>query len=118
MARAGRSSIRLGSQYRSRDAAHIVWEVSGQYTGVDGPSYVVMTNLFDPTWRKTMSEHELERGGQYVKVVAYAMPTGSGSGCITSSGRLRIMSTSSFCTLVWPGSSKRLSISSGSSLRW
>jgi hypothetical protein len=63
-----RKSARLGSRYRSRDAPHIMWEVSGQYTGIDGRSYVVLTNLSDPTWRKTMSEHELERGGHYVRL--------------------------------------------------
>ena len=63
-----RRPLQLGSRYRSREAAHIAWEVSRQYTGVDGRTYVVMTNLSDPTWQKTMSEHELERGGQYLRL--------------------------------------------------
>ena len=35
----------LASRYRSRNAAHIVWEVIAQYQGTDGLPYVVLRNL-------------------------------------------------------------------------
>jgi hypothetical protein len=53
------------SRYRSRNAAHIVWEVIAQYEGIDGLPYGVLRNLSDQTWHKTMSQTELERGEQY-----------------------------------------------------
>jgi hypothetical protein len=62
------SDISIGSRYRSRNAAHIVWEVIAQYRGVDGLPYVVLENLSDRTWQKTMSQTELERGEQYSRV--------------------------------------------------
>jgi hypothetical protein len=62
------SGISIGSRYRSRNAAHIVWEVVAQYEGADGLPYVVLRNLFDGTWQKTMSQTELERGEQYSRV--------------------------------------------------
>ena len=62
------SGISIGSRYRSRSAAHIVWEVIAQYEGADRQPYVVLENLFDRTRRKTMSQTELERGEQYSRV--------------------------------------------------
>jgi hypothetical protein len=62
------SSNSLGSRYRSRSAAHIVWEVIAQYKGFDGLPYVTLRNLSDQTWQKTMSQTELERGEQYSRV--------------------------------------------------
>jgi hypothetical protein len=62
------SGISIGNRYRSRNAAHIVWEVITQYDGVDGLPYVVLENLSDRTWQKTMSQTELERGEQYSRV--------------------------------------------------
>jgi len=62
------SGISIGSRYRSRNAAHIVWAVIAQYRGVDGLPYVVLENLSDRTWQKTMSQTELEHGEQYSRV--------------------------------------------------
>jgi hypothetical protein len=62
------SGIQIGTRYRSRNAAHIVWEVIAQYEGVDGLPYVMLENLSDRTWQKTMSQTELERGEQYSRV--------------------------------------------------
>jgi hypothetical protein len=60
--------ISIGIRYRSRNAAHIVWEVIAQYKGFDGLPYVMLRNLSDQTWQKTMSQTELERGEQYSRV--------------------------------------------------
>ena len=60
--------VSIGTRYRSRNAAHIVWEVIAQYEGVDRQPYVVLENLSDRTWQKTMSQTELERGEQYSRV--------------------------------------------------
>jgi hypothetical protein len=46
----------------------MVWEVITTYTGTDGKPYVVLVNLSDPTWRKTISLAELESGSQYIRV--------------------------------------------------
>jgi hypothetical protein len=62
------SRISIGSRYRSRNAAHIVWEVMAQYEGTDGLPYVMLRNLSDGTWQKTMSQTELEHGEQYSRV--------------------------------------------------
>jgi hypothetical protein len=62
------SGASIGTRYRSRNAAHIVWEVIAQYRAVDGLPYVVLENLSDRTWQKTMSQTELERGEQYSRV--------------------------------------------------
>jgi hypothetical protein len=62
------SGSSIGSRYRSRSAAHIVWEVIAQYQGNDGLPYVMLRNLSDSTWHKTMSQTELERGEQYSRV--------------------------------------------------
>jgi hypothetical protein len=62
------SSVSIGNRYRSRNAAHIVWEVIAQYEGRDRQPYVVLENLSDRTWQKTMSQTELERGEQYSRV--------------------------------------------------
>jgi hypothetical protein len=62
------SAISIDSRYRSRNAAHIVWEVVAQYEAMDGLPYVVLENLSDRTWQKTMPETELERGAQYSRV--------------------------------------------------
>ena len=51
-----------------RDAPYIVWEVVAQYVGVDRLSHIVLRNLSDRTWQKTLSLTELERGGQYTRV--------------------------------------------------
>jgi hypothetical protein len=60
--------ISIGSRYRSRNAAHIVWEVIAQYEAMDGLPYVVLENLSDRTWQKTISQTELDRGEQYSRV--------------------------------------------------
>jgi hypothetical protein len=46
----------------------MVWEVIAGYTSTDGKPYVVLSNLADPTWRKTLSLAELESGNQYVRL--------------------------------------------------
>ena len=46
----------------------MVWEVTTAYTGIDGKPYVVLLNLSDPTWRKTISLAELESGSQYIRL--------------------------------------------------
>ena len=62
------SGVSIGTRYRSRNAAHIVWEVIAQYEGVDRQPYVVLENLSDRTWQKTMFQTELEHGEQYSRV--------------------------------------------------
>ena len=46
----------------------MVWEVIAGYTSTDGKSYVVLFNLSDPTWRKTLSLAELESSSQYIRL--------------------------------------------------
>ena len=46
-----------------------MWEVVAQYEGLDRLPYVVLENLSDRTWQKTMSQTELERGEQYSRVL-------------------------------------------------
>lgn len=58
----------VGTRYRRRDVPYIVWEVIAQYEGVDGLLHIVLRNLSDGTWQKTLSQIELEDGGQYTRV--------------------------------------------------
>ena len=46
----------------------MTWEVIALYMGVDGKQHAVLSNLSDPTWRKTISVIELEQGGHYAEV--------------------------------------------------
>ena len=62
------AEISPGSRYRRRDAPYMVWEVITAYTSTDGKPYVVLVNLSDPTWRKTLSLAELESGSQYIRL--------------------------------------------------
>ena len=62
--------ISIGTQYRRRDAPNVVWEVITLYVGVDGLPHAVLSNVSDPTWRKALSQIELENGGQYFRVPA------------------------------------------------
>jgi hypothetical protein len=62
------SGVSPGVRYCRRDAPYMVWEVITTYTGIDGKPYVVLVNLSDPTWRKTISLAELESGSQYIRV--------------------------------------------------
>ena len=55
-------------RYCRRDAPYMVWEVIEGYTNTDGKPYVVLSNLSDPTWRKTLSLAELESGSQYIRL--------------------------------------------------
>ena len=55
-------------RYRRRDAPYMVWEVIEAHTSTDGKPYVVLFNLSDPTWRKTLSLAELESGSQYIRL--------------------------------------------------
>ena len=59
----------VGTRYRRRDVPYIVWEVVSQYAGADGLPYVVLRNVSDRTWHKTLSQIELEGGGQYSRVL-------------------------------------------------
>ena len=59
----------VGTRYRHRDFPYIVWEAVEQYAGVDGLPYVVLRNVSDRTWQKTLSLNELERGGQYSRAL-------------------------------------------------
>jgi hypothetical protein len=45
-----------------------VREVIEAYTSTDGKPYVVLSNLSDPTWQKTLSLAELESGSQYIRL--------------------------------------------------
>jgi hypothetical protein len=58
----------IGTRFFRHDAPYIVWEVVAQYAGVDGLPHIVLRNLSDRTWQKTLSLIELERGGQYTRV--------------------------------------------------
>src|SRR5262249_30496034 len=58
----------LGTRYQRRDAGHVVWEVSAQYAGSDGLQYVILRNLADPTWQKTLSLGELDRGTDFTRL--------------------------------------------------
>jgi hypothetical protein len=42
--------------------------VIAAYTSTDGKPYVVLFNLSDPTWRKTLSLAELESGSRYIRL--------------------------------------------------
>jgi hypothetical protein len=55
----------VGTRYRHRDVPYIVWEIVSRYAGVDGLPHIVLRNVSDRTWQKTLSQNELERGGQY-----------------------------------------------------
>ncbi|HKF59908.1 MAG TPA: hypothetical protein VKB42_01015 [Dongiaceae bacterium] len=57
-----------GTRYRRRDAPYMVWEVVTAYASVDAKMYVVLSNVSDPTWRKTLSLIELEGSGQYIRL--------------------------------------------------
>ena len=41
---------------------------------MDGLPYVVLENLSDRTWQKTMSQTELEHGEQYSRVPEHSQP--------------------------------------------
>jgi len=62
------SGVSPGIRYRRRDAPYMVWEVIAAHAGTDGKPYVVLVNLSDPTWRKTLSLAELESGSQYIRL--------------------------------------------------
>ena len=60
--------VSRGTRYRRRDAPYMVWEVVTVYRSVDAKTYVVLSNVSDPTWRKTLSLIELESRGQYIRL--------------------------------------------------
>jgi hypothetical protein len=60
--------VSRGTRYRRRDAPYMVWEVVTTYASVDSKTYVVLSNVSDPTWRKTLSLIELESSGQYIRL--------------------------------------------------
>ena len=62
------SELSVGTEYRSREAPHIAWQIIAQYEGADGLLYAVLRNLSDRTWQKTMSRNELEHGRHYSRV--------------------------------------------------
>jgi hypothetical protein len=63
-----KSGIAIGTRYCLRAAPHVVWEVLVTGMRIDGRPYVVLFNLADPTWQKTLSLAELERGHQYIRI--------------------------------------------------
>ena len=64
-----RQEIAVGARYRHRDAPNVTWEVIALYIGVDQKQHAVLSNIADPTWRKTISVIELERGGHYARAM-------------------------------------------------
>src|SRR5579885_2856632 len=66
--RRSRQDVTVGARYRHRDVPGVTWEVIALYVGVDGKRHAVLCNISDPTWRKTISEIELEQSGQYEPV--------------------------------------------------
>ena len=64
------SETSIGTRYCRRDNPNIVWEVISVYTGVDGRPHAVLSSVSDPLWRKTLSQFELEHGGQYRRLSA------------------------------------------------
>jgi hypothetical protein len=63
-----RQEIAVGARYRYRDAPNVIWEVIALYAGVDGKQHAILSNIADPTSRKTILEIELERSGHYDRV--------------------------------------------------
>jgi hypothetical protein len=63
-----KSGVSIGTRYCLRAAPHVVWEILATYMGIDGRPYVVLFNLADPTWQKTLSLAELEGGHQYSRL--------------------------------------------------
>ena len=66
--RRARQEIAVGARYRHRDAANVIWEVIVLYAGVDGKQHAVLSNIGDPTWRKTISVIELQESGHYERL--------------------------------------------------
>ena len=62
------SEVSRGLRYRRRDTPYMVWEVIAAHAGTDGKPHVVLVNLSDPTWRKTLSLAELVSGSQYIRL--------------------------------------------------
>jgi len=62
------SELSVGTEYRSREAPHIAWQIIAQYKGAGGLVYAVLRNLSDRTWQKTMSRNELEHGAHYSRM--------------------------------------------------
>jgi len=46
------SKLSGGTEYRSREAPHIAWQIIAQYKGAGGLVYAVLRNLSDRTWQK------------------------------------------------------------------
>jgi hypothetical protein len=46
----------------------VIWEVIALYAGVDGKQHAVLSNIGDPTWRKTISVIELQESGHYERL--------------------------------------------------
>ena len=63
-----RQEITVGARYRHRDAPNVIWEVIALYAGVDGKQHAVLSNIGDPTWRKTISVIELQESGHYERL--------------------------------------------------
>ena len=47
----------------------MTWEVIALYIGVDQKQHAVLSNISDPTWRKTISVIELEQSGHYARAM-------------------------------------------------
>ena len=66
--RRNRQKIAVGIRCRHRDEPNVTWEVITLYMGVDGKQHAVLSNVSDPTWRKTISVIELVRSAHYARV--------------------------------------------------
>ena len=64
-----RRGTAVGARYRHRDAPNVTWEVIALYIGVDQKQHAVLSNIPDPTWRKTISVIELEQSGHYARAM-------------------------------------------------
>jgi len=62
------TDMSIGARYRRRDAPNLMWEVLSLYVGVDGLPHAILSNVADPTQRKTLSQFTLENGGLYSRV--------------------------------------------------
>ena len=64
-----RQGIAVRARYRHLDAPNVTWEVIALYIGVDQKQHAVLSNISDPTWRKTISVIELEQSGHYARAM-------------------------------------------------
>ena len=63
-----RDEISLAKARRHGEETYRSLHVIEAHTSTDGKPYVVLFNLSDPTWRKTLSLAELDSGSQYIRL--------------------------------------------------